>query len=503
MRGMVGRGWGCAALVAALTATLAGAQSPQFKETTCSAAFGRIDDSLNTIAHCGTVSVAQDRSRPTDATLQKVVLPVVKFAAPDAQGTPLVFLAGGPGESAVDALQQVVLRTSFGKLMLRERPVIAFDHRGIVVNPDRGLTSLGTAPLMQRLPRLMGVPVLRDSVARIAKQLRAQGIEPRNFTTLGAVDDIADVVHAMGYSKIILVGVSYGTRDAMHFMHRHPEMIESVILDAVAPPSAKELLDSTTIVHAGLGVISRIVEDCRHDPDCAGEYGDLPNAVARLVSDTVTGLQRTANFGDNNGGWRTIKVNSLAVLSILGLVAASEPIRAETPRVLLEFASQDTLRSELSTRVLVAAAADPTLVSSSPGRVPMIRYVTLCSDRPQGEPYAGDRTLCDAIGVPFGGSEATARVASTLPTLLISSGYDAQTPPEFAVDALRSLPRGHRVYFPMVGHVALGRPVAMACVAIVIDSFIARPDRAPASDCISSVLPAFVPRGVMTPGRAP
>ena len=29
--------------------------------------------------------------------------------------------------------------------------------------------------------------------------------------------------------------------------------------------------------------------------------------------------------------------------------------------------------------------------------------VALCGDRPQGEPRAGDRRLCDVLGVPFGG----------------------------------------------------------------------------------------------------
>jgi hypothetical protein len=68
-----------------------------------------------------------------------------------------------------------------------------------------------------------------------------------------------------------------------------------------------------------------------------------------------------------------------------------EAIRAEAPRVLVELASQDTLRTALAARVLAAAAADPTLSGVKEQRVPIVRYVAFCGDRPQGEPFAGDR----------------------------------------------------------------------------------------------------------------
>jgi pimeloyl-ACP methyl ester carboxylesterase len=102
--------------------------------------------------------------------------------------------------------------------------------------------------------------------------------------------------------------------------------------------------------------------------------------------------------------------------------------------------------------------------------------------------------LCDAFRVPFSGPDAASRISSDVPTLLISSGYDAQTPYKLAVDAARTLSKGQQVLFPMVGHVAFARPVAMACAAVVIESFLMRPEQTPATGCISRVVPAFAPR---------
>lgn len=421
------------------------------------------------------------------------MLPVVVYAAPTAHGTPLLFLAGGPGESAIDAGQEALLQTPLGQMLLRERPIITFDRRGVPTDAHRANPELGEVNYQAQYPRAKSIPPLRDTVARLAKALRSDGVLPQNFTTLASIEDITDVIHALGYSRVIVLGASYGTREALHFARRHHDMVESLVLDGVAPPEATTLLDSATIVNAGRAVISRIVNDCGRDDTCAAEFADLPRAVERLSADTVGALRRTANFPDN-GGWHTLEVRGGSILSVIGMASTWESIHAEAPSVLTEFASQDTLRTMLAAKVLVAAAADPTLTGGHGERVPLVRYIAFCGDRPQGEPFAGDRTICDALGVPFSGLEAVQRVASDLPALLISSGYDAQTPAQFAEGAATTLPHSQLVLFPMVGHVALARPIAMACAAIVIESFIEAPRSPAATSCISNVVPAFAPR---------
>ena len=293
--------------------------------------FGTFDGVTRDAVRCGTVSVPQDRAAPKNSPLMPVILPVVAYANPSAKGTPLVFLAGGPGESAIDAGQKVLLESPLGQMLMRERPIIMFDRRGIATAAGRSSPDLGAVSLTPRYPRSLGVPPLRDSIAASAKRLRAQGVEPRNFTTLAALDDIADVVHALGYKKVVLFGASYGTRDALQFMRRHPDMVESVILDGVAPPNATTLLDSARIATAGLQIIGRIVADCSQDAACAAEYADLPTAVKRLVADSLTRMNRTANFPEA-GGWRTLQVQPASVLSVLGLASTSEIVRAEVPR---------------------------------------------------------------------------------------------------------------------------------------------------------------------------
>ena len=333
-----------AALLTVLGWSFARAQEPKLVVLPCTERFGQFDAQTRPIARCGTVTVPQDRAAPKAPNLKTVVLPVVVYAAPAARGTPVLFLDGGPGGSAIAAAQEVLFRTPFGQLILQGRNSsrsTAAEYRPR--NTARRRTWVRRLP--GAYPRGQSLSALRDSVARLAKALRTRGVAPKNFTTLAAVDDIADVLHALGYNRVMVFGASYGSREALHFVRRHPEMVESMILDGVAPPEATTLLDSATIVNAGRAIVSRIVDDCRTDDACRYDYADLARGGRPAFHRHRRRLlHRTANFPDN-GGWRTLEARGAAILNIVGMASTRDAIRAEAPRILVELASQDTLRS--------------------------------------------------------------------------------------------------------------------------------------------------------------
>src|SRR5262245_43460493 len=148
------RGGGLAVLALQLLfATAASSQTPKrsFVEVPCTHVWGEFENVPSDAVHCGTITVAQNRRAPGDTRLVKVVLPVVHIAMPNATATPMVFLPGGPGESAIFALQRAFLRTPTGELAVRRRPVIAFDRRGFApesgrANPDLGAVNTERRP---------------------------------------------------------------------------------------------------------------------------------------------------------------------------------------------------------------------------------------------------------------------------------------------------------------------------------------------------------------------
>jgi len=52
------------------------------------------------------------------------------------------------------------------------------------------------------------------------------------------------------------------------------------------------------------------------------------------------------------------------------------------------------------------------------------------------------------------------------------------------------------VRFPMVGHIAFGHPITMACAAVVIQSFLVNPLTLPAAECSTRLVPEFLPTNV-------
>jgi pimeloyl-ACP methyl ester carboxylesterase len=476
------------------------AAPPRFVEMPCNSTFGP-PPAAGITMRCGTVTVPQNRAKPNDSHLLAVVLPVVEYSMQGAHGNPVFFLPGGPGESSIDAAQRVLLETPAGQTLLRDHPIVAFDRRGYSSVPDRASPDLGTIVFEPRARRELAVKPLNDSLVRRAKELRAHGVDPANFTTLPAVEDIADVARALGVSKLILLGASYGSRESLHFMRRHPDMVEASILDGIAPPSATQILDSTYVATAGRAIAAQVVNECRSDSVCVAQYGDLAKWVAKLT-DGSGALRRTAQFGSADP-WHTIEVAGASVLSVLGVASSDEGMRASVPRIISELAQDDTLHDEFALRVFLAAAIDPSLQTASRQTAPLIYYIALCGDRPQGEPKAGNRMLCDALGVPFSGHEATDPVSSPIPTLLISSGYDAQTPAALADEAAKTLSNAHRAHFANAGHVAFARPLAMACAALIMDAFLRNPNVDPPTSCIGRVTPAFLPPIDSRPAKPP
>jgi len=302
-------------------------------------------------------------------------------------------------------------------------------------------------------------------------------------------------------NKVIMLGASYGSRESLHFMRRHPDMVEASILDGIAPPSATQILDSTYVATAGRAIAAQVINECRSDSVCVAQYGDLAKWVAKLT-DGGGALRRTAQFGASDP-WHTIEVAGAAVLSVLGVASSDEGMRASVPRIITELAQDDTLHDEFALRVFLAAAIDPSLQTASRQTAPLIYYIDLCGDRPQGEPKAGTRMLCDALGVPFSGPEAINPVSSDIPTLLISSGYDAQTPAALADEAAKTLSHARRAHFANAGHVAFARPLAMACAALIMDAFLRDPNADPPTSCIGRVTPAFLPPIDSRPLKSP
>lgn len=498
---VLSRSAGRALLIVSLAVSMTGGQlhsrepfDPVFVPGPCPAAVRRVSGMDTSWIRCGTVTLPQNRATPK-AKLTPVMLPVVLYESPATKSkSPLVFLAGGPGEPGIDVLTEIFLPSPVGQLMLRQRPIIAFNQRGITSDSSGGSPDLGTLSYQWRASREESIAALVDSATKTSARLRERGIVLSNFTTLATVEDTRDVLRSLGYEKVMFFATSYGTRVALEFMRVHPTMVEAAVLDGVAPPQRNDSFDPRMLDERRREVAARLVEDCEKAATCNSEYRELRSYATALDRTDLPPVHLIVQLPSTTGtGWFNLELPGRELLSAIGAYAGTDFARA-LPQVFEDFARGDTVRRPISPQLVLHVVHQLALTRTAGPNYPVIYHATLCGDIPSGVLQAGGRGVCDALGVPFSGPDVIAPVTSDVPTLMLSSEYDAQTPPDMAADAARTLSHNYRILFRGIGHLAYSRLVTGSCVAVIANAFLLDLSQPPPDPCSTALIPSFLPR---------
>lgn len=187
--------------------------------------FAGIDADLK----CGTYSVRENRDDARSRTIPLAVIVVPSRSAHPA-ADPVIFVSpGGPGTTNSEAL---VPRAWFS-WMRDQRHIIIVDLRGTSgpsrLDCDMSNAALGAAEYLNTLFPKDRIDACRDALQR--------KVDLRSYTTPAIVEDCDEVRRALGYGKVSLWAVSWGTRIEYLWRRMHPETVRSAILEGTAPVS--------------------------------------------------------------------------------------------------------------------------------------------------------------------------------------------------------------------------------------------------------------------------
>jgi pimeloyl-ACP methyl ester carboxylesterase len=195
------------------------------------------------------LAVPENRHDPTPRLIEIAFVRLRSTA--ERPGPPLVFLAGGPGSSGVEAARGPALPLF---LALREAgDVLLLDQRGT----GRSLPSLNSAVTWDLPLDRPGDPdallaACKDRLRGAAQALTRQGIDLSAYNPEEVADDVDAVRGAVGAGRVNLWGVSYGTHVALAALRRHEKGINRVILTAAVGPD-QALLKRPRAVQEQLG----------------------------------------------------------------------------------------------------------------------------------------------------------------------------------------------------------------------------------------------------------
>ena len=448
-------------------------------------------ESATARASCATLAVPLDPRDPGAGTLE---LALARVEARDRRpaADPLVFLAGGPGQSARDVWPSVA--GAFADVT-RRRDVLLIDQRGTGASraldcPDEGPEA---APTLADPDTGDDGDAIAAAVAESRACLASLDADPALFTTSVAVADLERVRVALGIGRWNLYGVSYGTRVAMHYARRHPERARALILDAVVPPGVP--LGADLAVHAQRA-LDRVFARCARERGCAEAFPDIAGRTRALVAALAEAPRTIVREGVASGRPERERFTREDLAATLRLLTYSAWGASLVPSMLHEAVEHDHFGPLARQGSMQSRALDAALATG-------MHHAVVCTEdlpfvdveaaaRAAADTYLGGdaiRALAAACGPwPRGRADDDlhAPLALELPALVLSGGADPITPPEFGEAVLAGLERARHVVNAGQGHMQ----APLGCTPRLMARFLEEPDPATLPlDCLERLAP--------------
>jgi pimeloyl-ACP methyl ester carboxylesterase len=452
---------------------------------------------------CAQVPVPLDPSGATPGTITLSVKRLVAPANPTA--TAMVALAGGPGQAALPLATDFATNLKGG---LPSRDFVVFDQRG---------TGASGALSCNALDHPVAADAASDLNTVIANCANQIGAVRALYTTAQSVADLEALRVAGGYSKLLLFGVSYGTKVAEAYAAAHPANVAGLILDSVVTPTGPDLYQQSTFA-----AIPRVLSEL-----CAGGAcrratpsvrADLATIVARTHAHAIRGTLVTPT-----GGRARLAIETHNLIDLLLAGDFNPALRAELPAALHSARNGD---SAPLIRLVVQGAGingikgfqatgipdeDETLfidTTCEEDALPWARTVVGTAERLAAE-RAAFGAIAAATVAPFSTTDALHASAINLcvgwpslapvppapgplpavPTLILEGQADLRTTVADAQALAAQIPGSTLITVPHSGHSVLGSDLS-GCAQKAVDAYFAG---TPLALCAANTPNTFTP----------
>lgn len=439
-------------------------------------------------ARCGTMLRPENPADPDspDIELRIAVVPALNL---NPQNDPVAPIAGGPGQGTVEFYAAV--RNAFEPLR-RNRDILLVDQRGT------GESSRMDCPIEDDAILFESAFSLDDTLQFMSDCLDDLPHDPRYFTTSVAVTDLEAVRVALGYSKLNLYGVSYGTRVAQHFARRYPDSTRTVVIDGVVPP---QIALGPEIATESQNAVDNILARCAEDTACNERFPDIAATFARVVAGLRESPVEVAVPHPNTGRMEVLSFGEAQFAGAVRLLAYNPATIALLPLFIHEAGEGNWTP--------VGAQYLMTALEMSDALALGMHNAVMCTE---DMPFL-DRTVIDYAGIeasymgsfqletleamcemwPAGpiDNEFKVPVATDLPFLLLSGDADPITPPRYAELAAVDLGNATHLIGRHQGH----GQIMVGCTSQLVADFVEAADPSAIDDeCMERnfIMPFFL-----------
>lgn len=261
-------------LVSSLLATtlIACASSPQIDGETTMTFEARSGDTTEGLK--GYLMVPENR---TDPESRMIRLEYVRFPTTgDPKGSPIVYLAGGPGGSGIQTAKGP--RFELFMAMREFGDVIAFDQRGTGASSDLPTCeSSQVDPDSEPLSDDDYLTIHKLAAAECLQYWSSEGVDIFGYTTLESVKDLDALRTHLGAEKISLWGISYGSHLSLAALKELDDRIERVVIASVE--GLDQTVKSPARTDAYFGRLQAAIDA---DPELSKLYPDINGLMRRV-----------------------------------------------------------------------------------------------------------------------------------------------------------------------------------------------------------------------------
>lgn len=412
----------------------------------------------------GTFAVFEDREAQ-EGRMIKLDVVIVHATSQNPKPDPIFVLAGGPGAD-------VTKRANGYKehWMRNERDIVLVSQRGT------GGDNFLDCELAANDDDLQGYldPLFNIDAFRACLEELKQKYDLTKYSTCLAMDDVNEIRQVLGYEKINLTGVSYGTRAALVYMRRHPETVRTAILNGVVPIAFKNPLFHAPAAHEAIRLL---FAECANDPDCHAEFPNLEDEfqiiLERLdkepadvtITHPVTSERVPVKLSREAfvEALRTMMYSGRRVLGVPSLIHQAFEGNFE-PFAQLGMESNRGIRNSLALGMLLCVTCAEDLARITEEEIIEITDGTFMG----GSRVRQQMAICEfwpKSGIPENYGDP---VSVEVPVLLLSGTLDPVTPPRWGAEAASHL--SHSLHLVVPGAHGVGGPCIMSIQQQLLES---------------------------------
>ena len=454
---------------------------------------------------CGIAVVPEQHSKANNGRTIRLPVAVVLSPNPTPAPEPIFLLAGGPGQPG--QIFGSILRGPLYRAYTANNDIIFHDQRGTGASvPNLSCPELGDARPQALQALLNGIranATYVDVTLRCRDRLLKQGVNLAAFTTTENAADVNDIRAVLGYAKMNILGISYGTELGLAIERDFPQYTRSAVLESVVPHQLAFFFKEPQTFDRAMKELGNA---CKQDATCNGYnadvVGNFQKGVANLNANPAQITVTDPTFGDK----LNIPVNGTTYTRILFQLLYSTSTIPYLPDFIGKVAQGDYAFLQLLVQSLIDDSSIGTGIATG------MHYSMECTHDTSEARYKAELALdqntipearvfeqasqqyyqiCNQWPTKGQDPKADLAVNSSVPTILVNNQFDPITPPEYGAEAKKTLSNSISIVVPGGGHsastgIASGNPIG-TCSTTIFLSFVRNPTTAPDTSCLAQL----------------